>query len=313
MGSDADAFAYVMSTPTTRDITETFVVLRSAFRERDAALKPAASSAAAGKEGAVGAGGGAGGAADGGGGAAGGGEGGAAAGSVAPLERGLYDALGDTGMHVQDMIKMCDTKMEVLRQLHTERLMNGFDEAANADTDAQIGSLTTSIKSGFKQGQAFLQAVAVEQGTATGRIALNMRKQLALTMQDRVGKFRRMQKEYMDKLDDNPAKQTTVDIQAGLDAGSESAMQLQAIDMMLMDETDAMEALATEREVEITKIVQSMTELNEMFRDLASLVEDQGQMVERIDAQMESVHLRTQKGLDEIKAAAKKQKQCVIS
>ena len=288
--------------PVTRDITETFLVLRGAFRERDAP-KPAAGGASAEGAGAVE--GGAMGSSDGG--------GGAAAPPVAPLERGLYDALGDTGMHVQDMIKMCDTKMEVLRQLHTQRLMDGFDEAANADADAQIGSLTKSIKDGFKQGQQFLLAVSIEQGTATGRMALNMRKQLALTMQDRVGKFRRMQKEYMDKLDDNPAKKTTVDIQAGLDEGSESAQALQAIDMMLMDETDAMEALAQEREVEITKIVQSMTELNEMFRDLASLVEDQGQMVERIDAQMESVHMRTEKGLSEIKEAARRQKQCVIS
>ena len=75
--------------PVTRDITETFMVLRGAFRERDAPKSPAGGASAEGK-----------GAAEGGAGSANGG-GGAAAPPIAPLERGLYDALGDTGMHVQ--------------------------------------------------------------------------------------------------------------------------------------------------------------------------------------------------------------------
>ena len=242
-------------------------------------------------------------------GAGGGGGGGAAT----TAKKQLYDALGDTGMHVQDMITMVDTKMEVLQQLYTQRVMNGFDESANADVDAQIGALTASVKSGFKMGEGFLHGIQVVQGTAKGQVARNMRKQLALQMQERLTRFRKMQKEYLDKLDDTPMKQAAAEVQQGLDESSEAAQELQAIDQMLLNETDTIEQLAKEREAEIAKIVQSMQEINAMFKDLAELVADQGDMVERIDAQMDEASLRAKAGLEEVRQASKHQQKCIVS
>ena len=216
-------------------------------------------------------------------------------------------------MHVQDMITMVDTKMEVLQQLYTQRVMNGFDESANADVDAQIGALTASVKSGFKMGEGFLHGIQVVQGTAKGQVARNMRKQLALQMQERLTRFRKMQKEYLDKLDDTPMKQAAAEVQQGLDESSEAAQELQAIDQMLLNETDTIEQLAKEREAEIAKIVQSMQEINAMFKDLAELVADQGDMVERIDAQMDEASLRAKAGLEEVRQASKHQQKCIVS
>ena len=243
-----------------------------------------------------------------------GGRGGGGGSRVTPAAtQQLYDALGDTGMHVQDMITMVDTKMEVLQQLYTQRVMNGFDESANADVDAQISALTASVKSGFKMGEGFLHGIHVVQGTAKGQVARNMRKQLALQMQERLTRFRKMQKEYLDKLDDTPMKQAAAEVQQGLDESSEAAQELQAIDQMLLNETDTIEQLAKEREAEIAKIVQSMQEINAMFKDLAELVADQGDMVERIDAQMDEASLRAKSGLEEVRQAAKHQQKCIVS
>ena len=50
-----------------------------------------------------------------------------------------------------------------------------------------------------------------------------------------------------------------------------------------------------------------------MFKDLAVLVDEQGEMVERIDANMESVNIKTKKGLSQLHAAEKQQKKCTIS
>ena len=42
-------------------------------------------------------------------------------------------------------------------------------------------------------------------------------------------------------------------------------------------------------------------------------MEEQGEMVERIDAQMDQASLRAQKGLEEVRQAAKYQPKCVVS
>ena len=73
------------------------------------------------------------------------------------------------------------------------------------------------------------------------------------------------------------------------------------------------EQLAKEREAEIAKIVQSMQEINSMFQDLAGLVADQGEMVERIDAQMDQASMRAKAGLEQVKEAQKHQGKCIVS
>ena len=158
-----------------------------------------------------------------------------------------------------------------------------------------------------------MHGIHVVQGTAKGQVAQNMRKQLALQMQERLTRFRKMQKEYLDKLDDTPMKQAAAEVQQGLGESSEAAQELQAIDQMLLNETDTIEQLAKEREAEIAKIVQSMQEINAMFKDLAELVADQGDMVERIDAQMDEASLRAKAGLEEVRQAAKHQQKCIVS
>ena len=103
------------------------------------------------------------------------------------------------------------------------------------------------------------------------------------------------------------------EVQQGLDESSEAAQELQAIDQMLLNETDTIEQLAKEREAEIAKIVQSMQEINAMFKDLAELVADQGDMVERIDAQMDEASLRAKAGPEEVRQASKHQQKCIVS
>ncbi len=49
------------------------------------------------------------------------------------------------------------------------------------------------------------------------------------------------------------------------------------------------EDLANERDVEIKKICQSIEELAEVFKELATLVIDQGTIIDRIDYNMEQV------------------------
>ena len=68
------------------------------------------------------------------------------------------------------------------------------------------------------------------------------------------------------------------------------------------------ERLLNEREQEITHIVKSINDLNELFKDIATMVVDQGTVLDRIDCNIERVSYSVEKGLGELEKAAKYQK-----
>lgn len=73
-------------------------------------------------------------------------------------------------------------------------------------------------------------------------------------------------------------------------------------------EVDFQENLIIEREGEIRQIEQSVGELNELFRDVAHIVREQGDMLVTIDQNVENV-LEDTRGADvELRSASRYQK-----
>ena len=62
------------------------------------------------------------------------------------------------------------------------------------------------------------------------------------------------------------------------------------------------------REEEINSVVQSIQDLNTIFRDLASMVTEQGEVVDRIDYNIENTSIKVEEGLEQLKKASKYQK-----
>ena len=58
---------------------------------------------------------------------------------------------------------------------------------------------------------------------------------------------------------------------------------------------------------------EDMRELNSTFKEVARLVEGQGEMVERIEKDAEEAVVTTRKGLEELEEARKYQKGCYVS
>lgn len=69
----------------------------------------------------------------------------------------------------------------------------------------------------------------------------------------------------------------------------------------LEDDTD----LLREREVEMTSILKSMTELNQIFHEMNSLVVNQGSLLDRIDYNMELVQMKVEQGAVQLSRAEK--------
>jgi syntaxin 7 len=78
--------------------------------------------------------------------------------------------------------------------------------------------------------------------------------------------------------------------------------------LQLENEVVFNEAVIEEREQGIREIHQQIGEVNEIFKDLAVLVNEQGYMIDDIDSHIESAHSATVQGNRQLVKAVKSQK-----
>ena len=87
--------------------------------------------------------------------------------------------------------------------------------------------------------------------------------------------------------------------------------QLQEQDQLRLasqDEVDFQDSLIVERESEIRNIEQSVGELNELFRDVAHIVHEQGAQLDTISGNVQNVATDTQHADIELRSASRYQK-----
>ncbi|KAL9025015.1 MAG: hypothetical protein Q9180_007749, partial [Flavoplaca navasiana] len=95
------------------------------------------------------------------------------------------------------------------------------------------------------------------------------------------------------------------------DNASQQQSQVQEQEQLRLasqDEVDFQESLIIERESEIRNIEQSVGELNELFRDVAHIVREQGDQLNTIDANVENVRGDTRQADVELRSASRYQK-----
>lgn len=83
-------------------------------------------------------------------------------------------------------------------------------------------------------------------------------------------------------------------------------------EQLMMQPQDVDEALIEEREQDIQKINNDLVLVNEMFQDMAHLVNKQGEMVEKVADDTEQSRERAEAGLAQVQQAAKYQPTCAI-
>ncbi|KAK9467256.1 t-SNARE [Lipomyces arxii] len=84
--------------------------------------------------------------------------------------------------------------------------------------------------------------------------------------------------------------------------------QQETMDIVAQDELDFQNSLIAEREVEIQGIEQGISELNEIFRDLGTMVTEQGVMIDNIESNITNVADSTQHASAELTKASRYQK-----
>jgi len=84
-------------------------------------------------------------------------------------------------------------------------------------------------------------------------------------------------------------------------------LQRQQEHAQLEDDLDFQDSIVKDRDQQIRAIQGQMVQVNEIFRDLAKLVEDQGEMIDNIQTNIVSASQNVEAGLKEVKDADKSQ------
>ncbi|KAK7915644.1 hypothetical protein WMY93_011405 [Mugilogobius chulae] len=126
------------------------------------------------------------------------------------------------------------------------------------------------------------------------RLLRNVVSSLAQSLQDLSTNFRHTQSGYLKRMKNREERSKHF-----FDSG------LHDDQLMLVEQNSVM---VQEREREIRNIVQSISDLNEIFRDLATMVVEQGTVLDRIDFNVEQACVKTEDGLKQLQKAEQYQK-----
>lgn len=191
-------------------------------------------------------------------------------------------------------------KLDTLTNLHTKRLMVTFDDTTEADQDREIDLLSQSVTALFRSSERKLKRIS-SSGSSSGqpgeaKVRANITRTLASRFQQANVRFRSTQKNYISRRNQQKTGAAGgFDFLSEAENGRAKDPQLTSIDggagftMQQLEVVEDTERMAAERDEQIAKIVETIEELSQIFKELAVLVIDQGTILDRIDYNMEQV------------------------
>lgn len=236
------------------------------------------------------------------------GSGGGAAWRGAGLPPLYVDLVND----VQDHLRQIEDKMKRLDGVHRQRLKVTFDDGKEAELEHEIDILTREITRHFGVAGNKLKEIHAAGAKATtdkstdSSVRRNLQRALASKLHEHSTAFRKAQKGYMTRLQNK--KGGGVDLLGtGGATGASEAKDTGFSDAQMSEVVEA-EALAKDRDQEIVNIAKSINDLAVIFKELATLIIDQGTVLDRIDYNMEQVVDHVTKGVKELEKAEEYQK-----
>ncbi|KAH7309441.1 SNARE domain-containing protein [Stachybotrys elegans] len=234
----------------------------------------------------------------------------------------------DVSDEVTELLADIATKGQKLDKLHQKHVLPGFnDDEAKKIEEAQIESLTQEITKGFHECHRCIQKVeqmvrdSKHSGTITNAeetMAKNIQISLATRVQDASSNFRKKQSTYLKKLrgmgglgplspgeppsSPQPGSYLDPSLQESDADRSFSQSTLQA--SLQHKQLHSNDATIAQREREIEDIAQGIIDLSDLFRDLQTMVIDQGTMLDRIDYNVERMNADVKGAEQELKVAS---------
>ncbi|GBG87668.1 hypothetical protein CBR_g45822 [Chara braunii] len=201
-------------------------------------------------------------------------------------------------------------KMAQLTKAHSRVLMPTFDEL-NGHKET-VEKLSTEITRLLKEGEQKLKRLSM--GDLHSEERRNVQRLLATDLQQLSMDFREQQKAYLQRLRRQQegslggSASIAVRLSERPRVGEDSCVESGFSDYRQLKLKEA-EGLAPEREKEIVQIMDSVSELAQIMKDLSVLVIEQGTIIDRIDYNMENVATQVESGVKQLRQAERKQKQ----
>ncbi|KAL5022061.1 hypothetical protein ScPMuIL_001216 [Solemya velum] len=210
-------------------------------------------------------------------------------------------------------------KMKELATFHDKHL-NRPTLDDSVDEEHTIEIQTQEISQMFSRCHRLVQQINGKCHTGTQQerqLCQNIVASLARTLQEMSTNFKKSQSAYLRKMKSREerskeffdtnigpesgllAEDTDMLADTGYDKGFTTAQLQMVEDNSLM---------VQQREKEITHIVRSIQDLNEIFRDVSQMVVDQGTILDRIDYNIDHASVQVEKGLVQLQKAEKYQK-----
>ncbi|ODQ64269.1 t-SNARE [Nadsonia fulvescens var. elongata DSM 6958] len=227
----------------------------------------------------------------------------------------------DIGDEVNEMLTETKKKITELDTLHKRNILPGFDDRSHEEKE--IESLTLQITQDLHYCHGLTKKLDTknspppqnEQEAANFKMKGNMKVSLATTIQEVSTLFRKMQSNYLRSLSKNDPYMD-LDLQTNSDGLSLSANgeddmdkfskdALQQSSSLMLSSNDA---AILQREQEINKIAQGIIEISAIFKDLQTMVIDQGTLLDRIDYNIENMNVYVKQADKELIKAGHYQK-----
>ncbi|KAF3394598.1 t-SNARE affecting a late Golgi compartment protein 2 [Penicillium rolfsii] len=235
----------------------------------------------------------------------------------------------DVQEEVSELLADIAQKSAELDKLHQKHLLPGFgDEHLRRQDEGTIERLTQDITRCFHSCQNAIKRIDMmvreskQQGGVTSgeeTMAKNIQISLASRVQESSARFRKKQSTYLKKLRDleglsTPFDRSPTPVQNPFTDPSlmESEVDKSFSQTMLMQSqqraTGQNDAAIAQREREINDIAKGIIELSDIFRELQTMIIDQGTMLDRIDYNVERMGTEVKAAEKELKVATNYQR-----
>ncbi|KAK1374030.1 Syntaxin-43 [Heracleum sosnowskyi] len=223
---------------------------------------------------------------------------------------GLPPAWVDLSEEIAVNVQHARGKMGELSKAHAKALMPSFGDGK--EDQHRIEALTQEITNLLRKSENRLRRLSAGGPSEDSNIRKNVQRSLATDLQSLSMELRKKQSTYLKRLKQQKEGPDGDDLEMNLNR-SQTGMEDEDLDDMVFNEhqmarVKKSEAFTATREREIQQVVESVSELAQIMKDLSVLVIDQGTIVDRIDYNIQNVAASVEEGFKQLQKAERSQK-----